>query len=286
MARTEAIKIFLENGVDEAQLAEIYGGVIENFEADAVSIALKAKNAENVSAGSAEFKRFENAVTKAYGTARTAGAGAYLETKPVVVPIATHREIVEEFRKADVQAYGIPSLLALRAENHPRQMVRELDTEFFKKAYSTGTQFVPVGATIQLKVEELIVKLETISNSFIDGVDREDIAVVLTPANASALRTAIDTMLVQGNEIGNGLLGKFHGVDIYVSNRLPKGALQVVDMVGMVKGAIAQPVLLADQYAVEKIPLSNDFATELFFDYGTAPLMADTIFYVGDLYVA
>ena len=285
MARTEAKKIFLENGVDEAELQEIYGGVIENFEKGAVSLLIKAQNAENVSAGSAEFKRFENAVSQAYGTARTASAGKFLETKPITVPIDTHKEIVEEFRKADVVAYGVPSLLERRANNHFRSMVRELDTAFFAKAYSTGVQFVPVGATVDLKVEELIVKIETISNSFIDGVDRDDIAIVLSPAQASLLRNKIDTLLIEGNRIENGLLGKFHGVDIYTSNRLPKGVGQVVDMVGMVKGAIAQPVLLADNYQAEKIPLSNDWAVELFYDYGTTTLLPDALFYVGDLKV-
>ena len=135
-------------------------------------------------------------------------------------------------------------------------------------------------------VEELIVKVETISNEFIDGVDRDDIAIVLSPAKASALRVKIDTLFAEGNRIENGLLGKFHGVDIFVSNRLPKGALQVVDMFGMVKGAIAQPVLLADNYQAEKIPLSNDWAVELFYDYGTTTLLTDALFYVGDLYVA
>ena len=286
MARTVAQNIFLEDGVTETELAEIYGGVIENFEKSAVSLQLKAQNAENVSAGSAEFKRFENAVSVAYGTARTAGAGVGLQTKPITVPIDVHMEIVEEFRKSDVVSYGIPSLLERRADNHFRSMVRALDTAFFRKAYTTGVQFVPAGATIDLKVEELIVKVETISNSFIDGVDRDDIAIVLSPAQASALRNQIDTLLIEGNRIENGLLGKFHGVDIYTSNRLPKGVGQVVDMFGMVKGAIAQPVLLADNYQAEKIPLSNDWAVELFYDYGTTTLLTDALFYVGNLYVA
>ena len=285
MARQNAQNIFLEDGVTATQLAEIYGGVIENFEKSAVSLHLKAKNAENVSAGSAEFKRFENSVSAAYGTARAAGAGVALQTKPVTVPIDTHREIIEEFRKADVVAYGIPSLLELRADNHFRSMVRELDTAFFTKAYATGVQYVPTSAVIDEIVEELIVKVETISTSFIDGVDRDDIAIVLSPTKASALRTKIDNLFAEGNRIENGLIGQFHGVDIYVSNRMPKVALQVVDMFGMVKGAIAQPVLLADGYQPEKIQLSNDWAVALFYDYGTTTLLSDALFYVGNLKV-
>jgi hypothetical protein len=284
--RIEAKNIFLENGTDEAELALQFNDVIENFEKTAVSVALKAQNAENVSAGSAEFKRFENAVSKAYGTARTAGKGDALQTKPITVPIDVHQEIVEEFRKADVQGYGVAGLMAKRYMNHPRTMVRELDTAFFRRAYVEGAKYTPTGTTVEKIVEELIVKIETVANSFIDGIDREMIGIVLTPAQASLLRNLIDTLLIEGNRIENGLLGKFHGVDVYVSNRLPKGVGQVVNMIGMVKGAVAQPVLLADQYAMEKIPLSNDWAVELFYDYGTKALLEDTIFYVGDQYVA
>jgi len=286
MARQEAKNIFLENGTDEAELAIQFENVIANFEKNAVSLLIKSPQPLSVSAGSAEFKRFENAVSQAYGTARTAGAGVALQTKPITVPIDVHREIVEEFRKADVAAYGVAGLMATRSLNHPRTMTRDLDTAFFRQAYIEGTKYTPTGTTVEVIVEELIVKIEKISNAFIDGVDRDMIAVVLTPDQASLLRNLIDTLLIEGNRIENGLLGKFHGVDVFVSNRLPKGVGQVVSMMGMVKGAIAQPILLADQYAMEKIPLSNDWAVELFYDYGTKALMEDTIFYVGDQYVA
>jgi hypothetical protein len=284
MARQEAQNIFLENGTDETELLEIYGGVIENFEKGAVSLQIKAQNPSKISAGSAEFKRFENATSNAYGTARSASAGVALRTKPIVVPIDQHKEIIEEFVKADVEAYGVPALLSRRAGNHYRSMVRELDTAFFAMAYAEGTEKTLTATAIDEMVEELIVEVETISNDFIDGVDRDDIAVVLTPAKASLLRNKIDTLFAEGNRIENGLIGQFHGVDVFVSNRLPKGVGQVVDMMAMVKGAVAQPVLLADQYQSEKIPLSNDWAVELFYDFGTKALMEDTIFYVGDEY--
>ena len=284
MARQEAQNIFLENGTDETELLEIYGGVIENFEKAPVSLLIKAQNPSKISAGSAEFKRFENASSNAYGTARAASAGVALQTKPIVVPIDQHKEIIEEFVKADVEAYGVPALLAKRAGNHFRSMARELDTAFFAQAYAEGTKYTATATAIDEIVEELIVKVETISNAFIDGVDRDDIAIVLNPTKASALRVKIDTLFAEGNRIENGLLGQFHGVDVFVSNRLPKGVGQVVDMFGMVKGAVAQPILLADQYQSEKIPLSNDWAVELFYDYGTKALMADAVFYIGDGY--
>ena len=46
----------------------------------------------------------------------------------------------------------------------------------------------------------------------------------------------------------------------------------------MIRGAVAQPVVV-DQYSnPEKIPLSNDFAVSLFYDYGTKALTPDLIF--------
>ena len=46
----------------------------------------------------------------------------------------------------------------------------------------------------------------------------------------------------------------------------------------MIRGAVAQPGV-GDQYSnPEKIPLSNDFAVSLFYDYGTKALTPDLIF--------
>ena len=46
----------------------------------------------------------------------------------------------------------------------------------------------------------------------------------------------------------------------------------------MIDGAIAQPVV-ADEYDVEKINLSNNFGLELFFSKGTKAIMSDLIKY-------
>ena len=285
MARQKAQNILQQNGTDEELLLETLEGVLENFELSAVSLAIKAQPI-TFDGASAEYKRFVNSVSQPYGTARTAGKGELLKVKPVYVKTDIRKEIVEEFTGFDVDTYGVPRLLERRADNHFRSMVRELDTAFFKEAYEVGTVYAPTATSVEGIVEELIVKIETISNDFIDGVDRDDIVIVVNNTKASLLRNKIDTLLIEGNRIENGLLGKFHGVDIYTSNRLPKGTLQVVDMFGMVRGAVAQPVKPPKQYLAEKIPLSDDWAVQLFFNYGTDALMEDTIFYVGDKYVA
>lgn len=287
MARTSALNIKLENGSTAADLAEIQGGVIGNVMKGAVSVALKSQNfSGNPKAGSVEYKRFENAVSAAYGTARTALAGVALQTKPVVVNIDQHREIIEEFKAFDIATYGVPGLLARRAANHAEGMIRELDTAFFATAYATGAAVSHSASTTKGKLEELILAVETVSNSFVDGVDRNDIAVVLSPAWASALRLEIDALPATDNTVANGLIGKFHGVDIYTSNRMPKGVGQVVDAVAMRYDSMGQPVVIADAYADEKIPLSNDHAVELFYDYATDALCPDLVFYSGNAYSA
>ena len=74
----------------------------------------------------------------------------------------------------------------------------------------------------------------------------------------------------------NSAIGSYHGVTIYTSNRLPSG----VDAIGMRYDSIAQPCTVS-QYSPEKIPLSNDYAVSLFYDYGTKAVTPDLIRYIG-----
>ena len=46
----------------------------------------------------------------------------------------------------------------------------------------------------------------------------------------------------------------------------------------MVRGAVAQPVVVNQYGDPEKIQLSNDYAVSLFYDYGTKALTPDLIF--------
>lgn len=66
----------------------------------------------------------------------------------------------------------------------------------------------------------------------------------------------------------------YHGVRVYSCTRLAEKCNGLL----MIRGAVAQPVVV-DQYSnPEKIPLSNDFAVSLFYDYGTKALTPDLIF--------
>ena len=285
MARIDALSLLQENGIDEALLAEAYGAVIEGFEARAVSVALKNQNLSgDPSSGTVEAKRFVNSASQAYGTARTAGAGDAILSEAVVIALDQHREIIEEVEAFDLKTFGVDGILARRRPNHIASMVREMDTAFFAEAYATGTKVTHTATAWDGKLEEMAVKLETVSNDYVDGVDRDMMAFVVTPTVHSALRLLIDEMPAQDNFYAKGAVGVYHGVPVFVSNHLPKAVGQVVDAFVMAFGSVAQPAS-ADQFTPERIPLSKAIALELFYDYGTKAVMPDLIFYSGDLKV-
>jgi hypothetical protein len=98
-------------------------------------------------------------------------------------------------------------------------------------------------------------------------------ALVLKPAIFGKLKNKLnDTnntiVTVEGEEIP-----AFNGVATFSSTYLPAN----VDAVLMVYGSIAQP-LRVDEYGLDKIQFSNDWALELFYDYGIKALAPDLVF--------
>ena len=266
------------DGESAAELQIIQNKVIENIEKGAVSVKLKNVDLSgDPNAGSVEAKRFKNSASKNYGAARTALAGEAVEEDKVLILLDKDKEIVEELEKKDIDAYGVPGLIQRRSANHARSLVRELDRAFFLEAYNEGNAFSPIGAslTASQELEQLIVKLETVENSFVDGVDREEIALTLSVQKHSDLRLQIDE-LPTGHILTNvGAVGLYHGVPVFVSNRMPAG----VEAMVMVFGSVAQPVLFED-YFVEKAPYTNAYVVELFYTYGTKAVTPDLIFYI------
>lgn len=284
MARQNALGIVLENGSTPASLVEILGGVLANFQKGAVSQVLKNKNYTQIAGGaSVEVKRYENVTSKTRGTARTANAGDKMKVKPVIVAIDQHKEIVEEFAQFDIDKFGEPALLSKRAPYHASSMIREADTAFFAEAVSAGTEFTPsVGAdTVIKEFEELVVKLETVKNDFVDGVDRGMLAITVSPEKYSALLVEKDFIPSTDNSLP-ALVGEIHNVAVLVSNRLPVTETVKTVMVGMMIGSVAQPLEVAGQYIGERIQLSTDYAISLFYDYGTDAVMPDLIFYINE----
>ena len=271
MARTTSINILLSTTGNDL-LAEKYGPVIENVMKNPISQQLK-NNAPmgDADAGSFEFKRFENVNSNAYGTARAGGAGQAVKVTPVTVNINQDREIIREVEQKDASMYGVENLVEREAASAQRTMTRELEKAFFAEAVTAGTAVTPTGTTADEIAEELIQSVETVSNNFVDGVERDMIALVLAPAEYGKLRTYFDK--VEDGGAHGEAIATFHGVRVYSSVYLPAGTKGVC----MAEGAIAQPVKPA-LYAPKQVELSEAIAFGVFFHYGTKALAADLIF--------
>lgn len=228
----------------------------------------------NPEAGSVEAKRFANATSKTYGTARTNNAGDAVTAKPVVIPIDVDKEIVEELEDKDVALYGVDGVLTRRSGNHVQAMARELDKAFFTTAKAGGTQLTLTGSTISEKLEEAIQACETVENDYVDGVPRDMINIVCTPAFYGQIRSYLDTIHNPNVNSADEEFQAFHGVKTFSSTHLPAST----DFIVMADGAVAQPVR-SKQYAAEKIPLSDAIAVELFYSYGTKVVTPDLIFW-------
>ena len=274
MPRLESLNILLESeGKD--YLSELYGKVIENVNKQLVSVRMKNTDLSgNPEAGSVEAKRFANAKSKQYGTARAAGKGDAVKAEPVTVAINQDKEIVEDLEEKDIKLYGVDGVLDKRANNHVQRMVSELDTEFFAVGKNEGTKITPKSSTVEDEIEEAIQTCENTKNDFVDGVPRSMINLVCSTAYYGKIRTMLDKVSRPNIDSTVEEFYAYHGVKTFSSVHLPDG----VDYEVMVDGAIAQPVM-SNEYKPEKIPLSEAFAVELFYHYGTKAVMPDLIFY-------
>lgn len=274
MARTSAISL-IGSGAMKAELAELYGYVIENVQKETLSSALKSQDfTGNPAAGSVEYRRFVNSTSKEYGTARAAGKGDLVKAPPVTVNLGNHREIVEEMAKFDMDSFGVGDIVARRTGNHVNSMVSELETAFFAEACSKGTQFTPQASAMEEVLEELIQTLEMVKNEFVYGVNRNIMNLVCNTAFYGKLRDLLDTKPNPGVDTAAESFALYHGVKVHSSIYLPAGKKVVL----MIEEAVAQPVVSYPYTEPEKIPLSNDYATQLFYDYGTKVLTPDLVF--------
>ena len=174
MARTKAISL-IQNGATKVELAELSGLVIQNIQKDTLASGLKSQSyTGNPAAGSVEYRRFKNSVSQDYGTARAAGKGTALTVPPTTVNLNTHKEIVEEAAKFDLDTFGVGNIMARRADNHVDTVASELDSDFFDVAVSEGTAFTAPSGTTNIEdiMEALIQTLEGVKNDYVRGVPR------------------------------------------------------------------------------------------------------------------
>lgn len=276
--RQDALSIELRSSESADKLKEEYGKVIENIQAITLSSQLKNKDLSgDPTSGSVEAKRFVNAEGKAYGTARANGKGDKVKVEPVTVQINDDTEYIEEVEEKDITMYGVKGLIERRTKNHQDSLAVELDTKFFAEAKNGGSTFVPTtGLSVEDEIESAIVNVETIKNDFVQGVPRNKINVVMTPAYYGKLRNKINS-IPNSNGLGqltNYEQGTFNNTKVYSSVFLPTG----IDYLVMVDGSVAQPVRTS-VCAPEKIGLSDATGFGLFAYKGTKTVTPDLIFY-------
>ena len=282
MARLDALSIDLRT-TGKDKLAEEYGKVIENLQH--ITLASQLKNTDlsgDPTSGTVEAKRFVNKVGKEYGTARSAGKADYIKAEPVVIAINDDTEYLEEVEEKDLKTYGVAGLIERRTKNHQDALAVELDTKFFEEAVNQGTSFTATGLnpSIEDEIEEAIQEIETTKNDFVQGVPRNMIEVVMSPAYYGKLRNKINS-ISNSNELGqvrNYEQGTFNNVNVYSNVFLPQGINYVV----MVKGAVAQPIMTSI-YNPAKVDLSDATAFGLFAYKGTKAVTPDLIIYNGSV---
>lgn len=279
MSRTQALSIYVSDSV-KAELKNKIAGVFENLAKDTISGRLKSKNgALNEKAGSFEFKRFANATRQEYGTARTAGRGNKVKAAPIVVNLDRNSEIVEEVNTFDAASFtdeDLNAFLARRKTAIQQSVARDLDRDFFAAAKTDGTAgaSINVANPIVAQLEAVIASLEVTNNEYVDGVDREQMALVLNPTLYGKVKTELNDCYNFSGTVADEVFKGINGVATFSSNRLPDG----VDYVLMVMDSIAQPVMITDT-DVEKIPLSNEYAVEVFYRNKTKVLAQELVIY-------
>lgn len=274
MARTDALSIYTNAaGTTADKLAESYGKVIDSIQKGALSEQLKNKDySGDPTTGSVEINRFKNSAAANYGTARTAGAGSkVLNTGKVTINLNVDKEIVEEIEEKDVRTFGVADIVARRAGNHGKRAIADLDTAYFTALESAATAVtIPEGVTAIEDIAEIMIQaVETVRNDWVDGVDRDMIALTLSPAAYGKLRNYIDKVMVE-NDYGKEEIEIFHGVRVYSNIR------QTSAIIAQIFGAAGQPAMF-NEYQDEKIPLSNAHAVEMFYSYGTGVVTPDLV---------
>ena len=270
----DAHNIYSDNATTKAKLAEIKGQIIEAVIKGTVSTKIKNTfGIGNPSAGSVTYDRLKNAVSKDYGTARGAGKGEPVRnTGRVINNIDDRQEIVEEYDNTDIKQFGIADLITRRKNSQAISLARYLDKAFFAEAVKSGTeiQSLTSATPIEEVLEKVIQTVETVKNDWVDGVDRSEIVLTVTPAIYGKLANYLNKVK---NEITGEVDVLFNGqVRIFSNHRQTKA------IIAMHEGAIAQDVNVFD-FDPQKVPFSNSVEASLFFAQGTKAVEPDLVFY-------
>lgn len=276
MALQDALNIFQSDGETEEKLAQVYAGLLDNVQKGSLAERFKNTNySGDPKGGSIVVRRIANAGLDDYGDARTAGKGTALENTDVVININDDKEIVEELEMKDVAMFGVDGLAEKRRANHANRIIAYKDNAFFGEMVTSGTEVELSAEKIEEQLEEMIQSVETTSDDFTDGVERDQIVLSVKPAVYGKVRNYIDSI---ANSVNGATYNTFHDVEIVSNHR------QTKDIICFVRGAVAQPTKI-DEYAIEKVPFADAIALETFIHMGTKAVYGNLCKYA-DLEVA
>lgn len=259
------------------KLKDVLAGVVENIQVGAVSEAIKNKRGSgDPEGGSITYKRFKNAELKAKGTARRAQKGTPVQDENIIINLNDDKEIVEELQKKDVKLLGIPALAEKRMANFSKRVKAYLDTKFFATALARGTAYAGESTLPKDIIDDMIVTAKTVKSDYIDGIDAEDLVIVLDATYRKEMKNKLDE-LPNGTAPRNGAIGMYDSITVYESNRMGAGVHAFV----MLKESVAEPWYLTE-YSAEKIPLDDAIALENFLYCGAGALNPEAIFYCAE----
>jgi len=272
--KIESLAMLRTDGGKE-YLSEQYGKVIENVQKDTISGKIKNTDLSgDLTSGTVLAKRFANAKSQKYGTARSGGKGNNVKDIEVPVQIDNDREFIEEVEEKDVKLGGVEGLVTKRTTNHGKRLEAELDEEFFRISVESGSKITPTETDLIDIIDETINTLVNTKNDFIDGIDRSLISVTCNSTTYSKIRKHLDKLPSSHVETDKEDFVGRHGVRYFEEIRLPEN----VQFVVMMDGSVAQPVHVSVATPT-KVPLSDATAFGLFVYYGTKAVTPETIIY-------
>jgi hypothetical protein len=272
MSKIDALSIYLTNN-DLDQLKELDGEFIDLIQKSALSEKYKnQKYSGNPESGSVAINRFVNAQIDDYGTARGLGEGKKFKNQKVTVQLTDYKELIEEIETLDLELHPVGDIIGKRQQAQASKVATYLDREFFNAMKDEGTKVTITETDIEKKLEALIQSVETTVNDFVDGVDRSDLVLFLTPAEYAKVRDYLDVITLPNIDSTSNVISMFRDVVVESNFR------QEVPAICAINGAVAQPVRVKD-YTPETIPLSEAIAVSKFFNKGTKVITPDLVKY-------
>ncbi|MFQ7699954.1 MAG: hypothetical protein ACLRL0_01645 [Christensenellaceae bacterium] len=190
--------------------------------------------------------------------------------------------IIQNYDEEDIERYK--AMVERRKTNFELSVTDFLDLDFFSVAKAGGTAATALGVTdldstksFKRQIETLIGKFEKTGkngteNKYVRGIDRRYMALILDSSLYGLVKDELNDCRNFSQMISDEKFTGINGVACFSSVNLPDG----VDYELMTMDSIAQPVLPSG-FEFEKIPLSIEYAMEMFFRYGSKVLAPELV---------